>query len=117
MVVITQGENKIIYVTIRGNDGKPFDLTGFTKYKVALPTATGSLVVSETVNDNGSIVELSGNALLGTLKVTLNYVDTATLRVGTAQNIGVKIDNNSDSNPKSELAEKILTVRTDPVPA
>ena len=113
-VTITQGQQKVFKLNIRTSDGAPYDLTNFTKYTVCLPLNSGNLDITEVANANGSVVALSGNAEAGTLEVTVNFNDTATLKTGERQDIGVKINNAGDTNPQPLAGEGLLNVKADP---
>ena len=110
MIGITKGENKEITLKIRDKEGDPFDLTNFTKFKVCFPNAGTGLVISEVANANGSVVALSGSAILGKLVVTLNYQDSATLEEGESLDIGVKVNSTAEDNPRSAVIAGELTV-------
>jgi len=53
---ISQGETVTFDVDIRQSNGRPFDITGFDKFKICF----AGLEITETVNANGSIVTIGG---------------------------------------------------------
>ena len=118
MINITQGENKVFTITIRDQDGDPFDLTNFTKYTVCFPLVGSTLLtLTEIANANGSVVALLGAATAGKLQVTLNFVDSATLFVGTGLNIGVILDSAANDDPRPKNGVGVLNVSANPCPA
>ena len=112
MINITQGENKTFTVTVRDQDGNPFDLTTFTKFKVCLLLVDGAtyLEVTEVANANGSVVAILGNPILGKLQVTLNFNDTASLFVGTGLDVGLVLNNAGETDPRPKRGEGVLNV-------
>jgi len=116
MINITQGENKVFTITVRDQNGDPIDLTLFTKFIVCLPLIDGDskLTITEVANANGSVVALLGAATAGKLQVTANFADTATLSVGTGQDIGVVLDNATNTNPKPNNGVAVLNVVASP---
>ena len=110
-VTVVQGQQKVFKVRLRTADDDPYDLTAFTKYKVCLPLSSGTLEITEVANGNGSVVALSGAAEAGILEVTLNFNDSANLKVGERQDIGVQIDNAGETNPQPIPGAGLLNVK------
>jgi len=110
-VNITRGENKTFTITIRDQDGDPFDLTNFDQYKVCLPLTATHLDITEIANANGSVTTLLGSAVLGKIQVYVNYVDTALLKIGERQDIGVLLNNSTTPNPRGQTNTGVLNVK------
>ena len=110
MINITKGETKVFTVKVRDQNGDPFDLTNFDKFKVCLPNIAGTQDVTEVASANGSVTAISGSPLLGKIQVTLNYLDTTNLSEGTGQNIGLVVDNAMTPNPRPKNTDGALNV-------
>jgi len=107
---IVQGENSTFDIKLRDSEGDPFDLTNFDEYTVCLPLTSGTLSLTQVANANGSLIALSGNALLGKLNVSVNSVDTTLLKVADRQDIGLELNNNGTPNPRRQKFAGVLNV-------
>lgn len=114
MINITRGENKVFTIKVKDQDGDAFDLTDFDEFDVCLPLESGKLTISEAPNPNGSVVAILGAAINGKLQVTVNNVDTNTLKVADRQDIGVVLNNSATPNPKPKNGEGVLNVKPNP---
>jgi len=111
MITIDRGEKKIFEIDFRLKTGRPFDLTGFDRFKVCLPIGSGSKVeLTDVANANGSIVEILGNAILGILKVTVGPDDTLKLVADQRLYIDVEIDKSATPGPIRERFLDALNV-------
>jgi len=112
---ITRGENKVFTIRAKDKNGDAFDLTNFDQVKVCLPLEGDSkLEVTEVANANGSVAEIQTPLSDGKIQVTLNYVDSETLKVADGQNIGVILNNAATPNPKPQNGEGVLNVKPNP---
>jgi hypothetical protein len=108
---VVQGETSILTLKLRTECGDPYDLSSFDKYKACFALdAGGALELTEVANGNGSIVELLGVAQEGKLKITINSVDTALLKDGAKQDIGLELDNATTPSPLRKNLKDILIV-------
>lgn len=110
-VNITRGENKTITIKLRDQDGDPFDMSGFDEFTVCFPTEGDPLEITQVANTNGSVTtKITGETFQG-LTVVLKAADSANLKVGERQDIGVILNNNATPNPRSETFERVLNVK------
>lgn len=110
-IEITQGENAEFDIKLRDGGGDPFNLTDFDQFKICFPSiTTSSLEVSEVSNAAGSFIEISGNPVLGVLKVEIKFADTANLKIGSGQDIVLQLNNSATPNPKKKRFERVLRV-------
>ena len=108
---INRGEQKAFEIHLRKENGDPFDLTLYDKFKVAIPKGQGSaLVVTQTANANGSVVAISGSPLLGVLVVTIKKPDTLALVAGDRLNIDMEIDITATPAPRRERFQDSLAI-------
>jgi len=96
-VEIIKGEKKEFVIVISSENGARFDLTPFDQYLVCLPTNTGSLDLTQVATANGSVVALNGSADKGELLVTVNPLDSDTLKIGRNQEINVEVSASGDA--------------------
>ncbi len=87
MLKIIQGEDKTFNVTLRKEDGDPYDLTGATEIKFTFPGTSAIQQISLT----GTEVTVV-NAELGKLQATINDTKSALLKVGEQQTFECQID-------------------------
>jgi hypothetical protein len=112
VIIITRGEKVEFDIFLEKTTlPRPFDLTNFDLFKVVLPTSSGTpLVLTETINANGSIVEKITPDVLGHLKVTIFPEDSALLEPAFGQDIDLEWDNDASPNTKRKRLHKVLHV-------
>lgn len=111
MINIDKGEKKVFTIDFRLSNGRPFDLTGYDKFRASIPKGSGEkLEVTQTVNANGSKVEILGNPILGILQVTIGKVDSNALEVGERLALDVEIDKTATPGPTRERFLDALNV-------
>jgi len=111
MIKIDKGEKKIFYVDLRLANGRPFDLTGYDKLRASIPKGSDDkLEITQTVNGNGSLVEVSGNVILGVLKITVGKNDSKNLVEGERLYLDIEIDKTATPGPIRERFVDALNV-------
>ena len=114
---INKGEKKQFEIHLRKENGDPFDLTGYDKFRVALPKGSGqALTVTQVANGNGSVVAVLGSATLGVLQVTVGRLDTAALVAGDRLSIDLEIDVTATPAPRRERFVDSLAVIDNLIP-
>lgn len=113
-VTIISGEKAVFTLKFRDVCNDPVDLTIYDKFTICFATDTSGspLIITEAANANGSVVAISGNAVLGQLKVTLGPVDTAMLKVGAKQDIAVELDIVATPCPLRKNLKDLLVVES-----
>src|SRR3990172_4159356 len=110
-IEITKGEDAVFTIKLRNEFNDPFNLTNYDKFQVCLPKTDGSFLnITDVANINGSVVEIIGDPLLGKLQVTVDEVDTATLRVDERVDVDIELDNLAMPSPRRKRLKNVLTV-------
>lgn len=87
VVKVIQGEDKVINLRLRDENGDPFDISTATLIKAIFKKADGTLLTKQTGGSGVSIV----NGPAGKLTVDLDDSDTILLKVGEFQDFEVEI--------------------------
>lgn len=118
-VTIDRGEDKPFSIFLLDASGRPYDLTSYDKFSLALPsTAEGEpLLLTETANGNGSIVNKATPNVLGKIDVVINRLDTANLKPGFGLDCYLQIENSGASVRKRVKIPALLDVEETPLPA
>lgn len=79
MIVIIQGEDRVLTFRLVDDTGAPFDLTAATQFDAYFPTTT-----SPTLHIPNSQISVLGDAKLGTIQITLTKANTALINASDA---------------------------------
>lgn len=108
---IYKGEDVTFDIYLYDEDGRPFPLTSYNKFRVAIKGSGTNIVTVNEVDDNGSIVVLQAPADLGHLQVTIKAAKTALLQAADKL-IDVDLElNHTSPNPKKKRFENVLLVK------
>lgn len=98
MIEITQGEYvELTLKLIDPQTSRPFDLTGYNRFKVCIPSDSGHVEITHTANANGSIVEKSANDLLGEIIAKFYPTDSNLFKTDSELNVALEIYKSTDS--------------------
>ena len=101
MLEITQGEYvELTLKLIDPQTTRPFDLTGYNRFKVCIPSDSGHIEITHTANANGSVVEISGDEILGEILAKFYPTDSALFKTDTELNVSLEIYKTTDSPAK-----------------
>lgn len=85
-VKVVQGEDKIIDLKIRDENGDPYDLTGYSAIEAKFKNTDGTLLTL-AVGTGVTVV----SAILGRIQLSLTDLQTAELKAGDFMDFEVKI--------------------------
>jgi hypothetical protein len=98
MLEITQGEYvELTLKLIDPQTSRPFDLTGYNRFKVCIPSESGHVEITHTANGNGSVVAINGDEILGEILAKFYPTDSALFKTDTELNVSLEIYKSADS--------------------
>jgi hypothetical protein len=101
MLEVTQGEYvELTLKLIDPQTTRPFDLTGYNRFKVCIPSESGHVEITHTANANGSVVAINGDEILGEILAKFYPTDSTLFKTDTELNVALEIYKSTDSPVK-----------------